>query len=186
MARLDLELRQLDFITIGTIGPKGQRVFHLQAGHDGRLYTFVIEKEQAWALGEALREFLDELDQRLGSETRVQMAALDMDLREPILPIFRVAQMGLGYDAEESLAVLVVQELSLMSQQAAQDEDDEDEDEDEDMGYAPDAEDGDDVGVVRMWATREQLRALSLQAMDMVEQGRPSPRMNGRITYYWT
>lgn len=181
MARLDLELRQLDFITIGTIGPKGQRVFHLQAGHGDKLYTFIIEKEQAWALGEALREFLDELDQRLGSETRVEMAALDMELREPILPLFRVAQMGLGYDAEDGLAVLVVQELSLMAQQVDQadegyeDDDDEDEDDDEDA-----------AGVVRMWATRQQLRALSLQAMDAVEQGRPNPRMNGRITYYWT
>jgi uncharacterized repeat protein (TIGR03847 family) len=186
MARLDLELRQLDFITIGTIGPKGQRVFHLQAGQAGKLYTFVIEKEQAWALGEALREFLDELDQRLGSETRVEMAALDMELREPILPLFRVAQMGLGYDAQEGLAVLVVQELSLAAQQAAQadegyeEDDDDDEDEDEDDDQA------DDVGVVRMWATRQQLRALSLHAMDTVEQGRPNPRMNGRITYYWT
>ncbi|MCS6836653.1 MAG: DUF3090 family protein [Anaerolineae bacterium] len=179
MARLDLELRQLDFITIGTIGPKGQRVFHLQAGQGGKLYTFVIEKEQAWALGEALREFLDELDQRLGSETRVEMAALDMELREPILPLFRVAQMGLGYDAEDGLAVLVVQELSSPSQQSAQADENYERDDEEDEAAS-------EAGIVRMWTTRQQLRALSLQAMDTVEQGRPNPRMNGRITYYWT
>ena len=93
------------------------------------------------------------------------MAALDMDLREPIQPIFRVAQMGLAYDEEESSVVLVAQEFT---------------------GSEEDEEEDEDAGVVRMWCTREQMRALSMQAMDMVESGRPSPKQNGRILYYWT
>jgi uncharacterized repeat protein (TIGR03847 family) len=161
MSRTDLDLRTLDFITIGTIGPKGKRMFHLQAGQGNQIVTFNIEKEQAWALGEAIKQFLDDLDQRNNEKTQVEMASLDMELREPIQPLFRVAQMGLAYEEETQMIILIAQEDEF------------------------DVE-GSDAGVVRMWATLEQMRALSLQAIDMVEQGRPSPRQNGRITYYWT
>jgi len=160
MAQTELELNPVDFITIGTIGPKGKRVFHLQAGHEGKIVSFTIEKEQAWALSEAIREFLDDLEQQLNSTIEVEMAALDMDLREPIEPLFRVSQMGLAYDDVAQMVILVAQEIALSEEE--------------------------EPGVVRMWCTREQMYALSIQAMDTVEAGRPSPRQNGRITYYWT
>lgn len=165
MPKTELELRPVDFITVGTIGPKGQRTFHLQAGSDNQIVSFIIEKEQAWALASAIEEFLDDLDERDDTLTTVEMAALDMDLREPIRPIFRVAQMGLAYDEEERSVVLVAQEFT---------------------GEEVDPDDDEAAGVVRMWCTREQMRALSMQAMDMVESGRPSPKQNGRILYYWT
>lgn len=158
MAKQVLELNPVEFITIGTIGPKGQRTFHLQAGHDGKLVSFTIEKEQAWALSEAINEFIEELDQRLDDHTEVEMASLDMDLREPIQPIFRVAQMGLAYDEDSEYIILIAEEF---------------------------AQEDDDSDVVRMWCSREQAYALSIQAMDMVESGRPSSRQNGRILYYW-
>jgi uncharacterized repeat protein (TIGR03847 family) len=176
MSRTDLDLRTLDFITIGTIGPKGKRMFHLQAGQGNQIVTFNIEKEQAWALGEAIKQFLDDLDQRNNEKTQVEMASLDMDLREPIQPLFRVAQMGLAYEEETQMIILIAQEMVL----SLEGESEEDEEADD-----LDVEDS-DAGVVRMWATLEQMRALSLQAIDMVEQGRPNPRQNGRITYYWT
>lgn len=168
MARTEIELRPVDFITIGTIGPKGQRVFHLQAGRDNQLVSFIIEKEQAWALASAIEEFLTDLDERDNTDTTVEMASLDMDLREPIQPIFRISQMGLAYDEAEQAVVLVAQEFT-----------DADDDEDDDI-------EDENAGVVRMWCTREQMRALSLHAMDTVESGRPSPKQNGRILYYWT
>ncbi|MEM9955479.1 MAG: DUF3090 family protein [Chloroflexota bacterium] len=158
MAKQVLELNPVEFITIGTIGPKGQRVFHLQAGHDGKLVSFTIEKEQAWALSEAISEFIEELDKRLDVNTEVEMAALDMDLREPIQPIFRVSQMGLAYDEISENIILIAEEFS---------------------------QEDEDAEVVRMWCSREQAYALSIQAMDMVESGRPSSRQNGRILYYW-
>jgi len=164
MARTEIELRPVDFITVGTIGPKGQRTFHLQAGHGDRLVSFVIEKEQAWALAEAIDELIDELDKREETETTVELASFDMDLREPIHPVFRVAQMGLAYDEDEHLIVLVAQEFVVSE---------EDEEEEE-------------PGVVRMWCNRQQMRALSLHAMDTVQSGRPNPKQNGRILYYWT
>lgn len=159
MEEQEINLNPVEFITIGTIGPKGKRVFHLQAGYEGKLVSFTIEKEQAWALSEAIQEFIEDLDKRLDQQTHVEMAALDMDLREPIQPLFRVAQMGLAYDEESQTTILVAQEMR------------------------PDDEES---RVVRMWCTNEQLYALSIQAMDTVEQGRPNPKQNGRILYYWT
>lgn len=166
MSRTEIELRELDFVTIGTIGPKGQRVFHLQAGYGSQLLTFIIEKEQAWALAEAIRQVIDDYDERHNTTTEVEMAALDMELREPIQPLFRVAQMGLALDEESQMIILIAQEMVLASNGESEDE-------------------AKEPAVARMWATLSQMRALSLHAMDTVEQGRPNPRQNGRITYYW-
>src|SRR4051794_4542693 len=94
----EIELNPVDFITIGTIGPRGQRIFHLQSGQGRQLVSLIIEKEQARALSEAIREMLDDLDKRNPESNlskAVDLTGVDMDLREPIEPVFRVAQMGL-------------------------------------------------------------------------------------------
>jgi uncharacterized repeat protein (TIGR03847 family) len=161
MARPVIELNPLEFITIGTIGPKGQRVFYLQAGHEGSIASFKIEKEQAWALGEAIGEFIDALDKRLDVSTEVAMAGFDMDLREPIQPMFQIAQLALSYEDVTGQVVLIAEEL--LGEERADEE----------------------PTTVRMYCSREQIYALSIQAIDTVEQGRPNPRQNGRILYYW-
>jgi uncharacterized repeat protein (TIGR03847 family) len=167
MPKTEIDLNPVDFITIGTIGPRGKRIFHLQAGHDERLIDFVIEKEQAWALGDAIRDFLDDVDERTQEDTEVEMAAMDMELREPIQPLFRVAQMGLAY--EEAINMVILTALEMLN-----------------VSETEEGEDNEDPSIVRMWCTRQQMRALSLQALDVVSAGRPSPKQNGRITYYWT
>jgi hypothetical protein len=40
--------------------------------------------------------------------------------------------------------------------------------------------------IVRMWATREQMRALSEYAQSIVRRGRADPKTNGFMIYYWT
>jgi uncharacterized repeat protein (TIGR03847 family) len=174
MPNLEIELNPADFVTIDTIGPKGQRVFYLQAGKDKRLVSMIIEKEQSWALSEAIRELLDDLDKRTDSSTQVDVTRLDMALREPIEPVFRVAQMGLGYDEENDRVVLIAQELVITG------------DEDESELEIDLEDDAIRPSVVRIWCTREQMAALSLHAMDTVKSGRADPRQNGRLVYYWT
>lgn len=169
MPNTEIELKPVDFITVGTIGPKGQRIFHLQAGKGVQVVSLVIEKEQAWALSEALRELIDDLDERFpnpdGQPTAVDITSLDMELREPIEPVFRVAQMGLGYDEENNMVVLVAQELVVTRE-----------------GVDPSTI---EPGVVRMWCDRKQMRALSMHTMEVVQAGRADPRQNGRVVYYW-
>ena len=176
---VEIDLNPVDFITIGTIGPKGKRVFHLQAAKSEQLVSLIIEKEQAWALSEALRELVDDLDTRYplpqGKTQRPIVRSEEMELREPIAPVFRVAQMGLGYDEDHSMIVLVAQELVV---QEETDELDDDPDSLDDPEEQP--------GVVRMWCNRTQMLALSEHAMKTVKAGRADPKQNGRLVYYWT
>ena len=174
-----IELNPVDFVTVGTIGPKGQRTFHLQAGQDNRIVSFTIEKEQAQALSSAIAELLDDIDHGNSVRTEADFSQLDMDLREPIEPLFRIAQMGLAYESGEDKIVLIAQEFVPQSEDEPDEEDDED-----DFSFAG-GDDG-DPKVVRMWCSREQMHALSLHAMDTVKSGRPDAKQNGRIIFYWT
>lgn len=171
MPNIEIDLNPVDFITIGTVGPKGQRVFHLQAAKADQMVTLIIEKEQAGALSDALRELIDDLDNRIPPKVQDRLPT-NMDLRDPIEPLFRVAQMGLGYDEEHDMIVLIAQELIPLG----------------DDSDAEDAETSEDVkpGVVRMWCSRSQMRALSEHSSSTVKQGRPDPKQNGRLVYYWT
>jgi uncharacterized repeat protein (TIGR03847 family) len=169
MANTEIELNPVDFITIGTVGPKGRRLFHLQAGSGSKLVTLSIEKEQARALAETVEELLEDLGSRRADRATpedVDWNKLNMDLREPIDAEFRVAHMGLGYDAEHDLIVLVAQEIVVVE-----------EDQDPDTAEA---------SVARFWASREQMRALSRHAREVVKAGRVDPQSNGRLLYYWT
>ena len=187
-----IELNPVDFVTIGTIGPKGKRTFHLQAGKDSRLVSFTIEKEQAHALSSAIAEMLDDLDEQDNSATEADFSKLDMALREPIEPLFRIAQMGLAYEANDNKIILVAQEFVPQDEPELADDDDMDpleqnhEDEEQEAYNLFESGDG-DPQTVRMWCTREQMRALSLHAMDTVKSGRPDAKQNGRISSsYWT
>ncbi len=168
MANVEIELNPIDFITVGTVGPKGKRLFHLQAGRGSQIVSLIIEKEQARALGQAISELLDDLAKQhtdIPSDA-VDLKTMNMDLREPIEPQFRVAQMGLGYDEDRDLIVLVAQELVVGA-------------EEQDPALVQ-------PSVVRFWGTRQQMRALSQHTTEVVKQGRADPRSNGRLLYYWT
>lgn len=192
-----IELNPVDFVTIGTIGPKGRRTFHLQAGQDHRIVSFTIEKEQAQALSSAIAELLDDIDSDTRARTEADFSQLDMELREPIEPLFRISQLGLAYDANQNKIILVVQEFVPQADDedaALNDLDDIDDLEDLDELEEEEAREAFDLfesnegepQVVRMWCTREQMRALSLHAMDTVKSGRPDAKQNGRIIFYWS
>jgi uncharacterized repeat protein (TIGR03847 family) len=145
----EYDLDRVDFITVETIGPAGQRVFHLQAGQNDQLMTLIIEKEQATALAESVTNLLSEIGERYSKPTdEPELRRFDLELHEPILPTFRVSQMGLGYDADTDQVVLIVNEL-----------------------VPEDA--GDEPRVARFAATRDQMAALALHTQQVVSGGRP-------------
>lgn len=135
-------------ITTHAVGQPGERIFYIQARHDRNLVSLIAEKEQVQALSLAINQLLENLAEKdpLLSSADDLIVAGNMELEEPLEPRFRIGQMGIGYDADRDMIILVMQGLS--------------ESEDED---APTA---------RFTATRQQMRALSEHAMRVVAQGR--------------
>jgi uncharacterized repeat protein (TIGR03847 family) len=148
MSEFTFDLDAVQRITAGAVGPRGQRVFYVQARRGSRLITLVAEKEQVRALADAISRLLDglaEKNPRLA--TSDDLLVTDMSLEEPLDPEFRVAQMGLGYDADRDMVVLLIQGAS-----------------EEEEGEAQTA---------RLSASRPQMRALASHASQVVAAGRP-------------
>lgn len=145
-----MDLNPVSRITIDAVGPPGQRVFLLQASQQETTLTLKLEKEQAKALASSVLELLDSLDEKYPrpySKIEEPLSA-DLMLQEPMEPLFVVGQIGLGYDQEQDLIVLVIQEFQP-----------------EDALEQP--------NTVRFWATRPQMKALSDHALEVAERGRP-------------
>ena len=143
------DLKSVAYLTTDAIGPPGERVFYLQASQEDTLITLVLEKEQVQALAISVQQMLEELEKRqpqgLGEFELVSQ--YNLVLKEPIEPIFRVGQLGLGYDEDADMLIVVAQELT---------------------------DDSDEMSVARFWATRTQMKALSEHSLQVVEAGRPS------------
>jgi uncharacterized repeat protein (TIGR03847 family) len=146
MSEFTYDLESVQRITTGAVGPKGQRVFYVQARRGSRLITLLVEKEQVRALADAISRLLDSLAEKNPRlATSDDLLVTDMSLEEPLDPEFRVGQMGLGYDAERDMVVLLVQGAS------------------DEEGEALTA---------RFSASRPQMRALSSHAAQVVAAGR--------------
>ena len=143
-----IELNPVSHLTIGTVGPPGSRTFYLQGGRGSQTISLTIEKEQASMLASSLETFLEELEQKhpAGIRNADESILKDMRLREPVEGLFRVGNMGMGFNETADQIVLVAYELV--------DEDDE-----------PD--------VVSFWASRGQMKALVAHAREIVSAGRP-------------
>jgi len=144
------DLHPVSRITIGAVGPPGKRTFLLQASYNKSTITLKIEKEQARMLATSTIELLDELDDHYPPQSTAKTTpplSADLMLQEPVEPEFVVGQIGLGYDQEEDMVVLVVQEIEI--------------------------EPTDEPVTVRLWATRTQMRTLSDHTLEVVNQGRP-------------
>lgn len=151
MSRKLTDLHPVSRITIGAVGPPGQRVFLLQASHQSSTITLKLEKEQARILASSTIELLDELDDkypRRGSKIEHPLSS-DLMLHDPVDPEFIIGQIGLGYDQDEDMVVLVVQEAQFEPEQE----------------HEP--------ITVRLWASRTQMRAMCDHTLEVVEQGRP-------------
>jgi uncharacterized repeat protein (TIGR03847 family) len=155
MPREFYDLKPVLHITADAVGVPGQRVFYLQASRDDALVTLVLEKEQVQALAISVEQMLEELEKRWPQSPgeRELISQYDLVLRHPVEPTFRVGQMGLGYDEDSDLLIIVAQELT---------------------------DDPDEMSVARFWATRAQMKALSEHSMQVVHAGRPTCPLCGR------
>jgi len=148
MPEFTYDLDPVTRITAHAVGEPGRRVFYLQARRDRDLVSLIAEKEQISALSQAVNQLLEDLTEKnpLLSSADDLVLASDMSLEEPLEPKFRIAQMGIGYDAERDMIILVMQGVQ------------------EDEGEA--------APTARFSATRQQMRAVSEHAAQVVAQGR--------------
>ena len=140
----EIELDPTNRIAAGTVGEPGQRAFYIQAKGTYRDLTMLVEKVQVQALAERALAILD--DQHDLTEEKPE------DLVLPVSPDWRAGQLGLGFDPERRLALLVAQEAPGP--------------EDEDV-------DPDSLSTARLWLRPAQLAALGKRGLELVNQGRP-------------
>jgi uncharacterized repeat protein (TIGR03847 family) len=145
-----IELNPVSHLTVGTIGEPGNRTFYLQGSKGADSVSVVIEKFQAVTLADSFESLLNklrrehpEVDAALGAT-----ASFDLRLREPLEALFRVGNMGLGYNEESNRIVVVAYELV-----------------DEDEEEQPSA--------VSYWTGPEHISALIDHTRNIVKSGRP-------------
>jgi uncharacterized repeat protein (TIGR03847 family) len=147
---MEYNLRPVDWLTAGAIGPPGKRVFYIQASKDDELVTLIVEKTQVQSLAVGVEQFLGELGSKMPdlAQADVEYDESAMALQRPIDPAFRVGQLGLGYDDANDLMVLVAREIQA----------------DENPVDEPD--------VARFWCTRDQMRKMCQWGLEVASRGR--------------
>src|ERR1700693_457606 len=108
MSRAIHVFRSPDRFVPGTVGQPGNRTFYLQAVHDARIVSVVLEKQQVAVLAERIGALLIEVNRRFGTPIPPAPGAV-ADLNPLVTPIdaeFRVGTMGLGWDSEAQTVVV--------------------------------------------------------------------------------
>lgn len=146
-----------EFLTVGTLGPTGERVFYLQGrgdyeGGEPRLVSLRLEKQQVAALADYLDRVLEDLP-----EGEVGPPPDDLSLREPVVAEFTVAALGVAYSRDDDRLIVVAEEM-----------------------LDDDSDDDDEPDHVRWSLRREQVTGLVERARHVVAAGRPPCPFCGR------
>jgi uncharacterized repeat protein (TIGR03847 family) len=159
MARAIHVFRTPDRFVAGTVGEPGNRTFYLQASHDTRVVSVMLEKQQVAVLAERIGALLLEIHRRFGTPLPPESTEVE-DLSPLVTPVeaeFRVGTMGLGWDSD---AQTVVVELLAVS------------DTEFDASVVlDDAEDGPDA--VRVFLSPESARQFANRSTRIISAGRP-------------
>jgi uncharacterized repeat protein (TIGR03847 family) len=148
-----MDLDRVDRITADAIGEPGARIFYLQARRGEDLVTVLVEKEQVQLLAASVLDLLASI----GLETGTGPDEDAMDLEQPFEPRWRAGRLSIGYEEDSDLFLLEIEEF-----QPDLDEDD------TELLLREEAE------TLRMWATREQMFALSRHSAAVADRGRPT------------
>jgi len=148
-----MDLDRVDRITADAIGEPGARIFYLQARRGEDLVTVLVEKEQVQLLAASVLDLLA----TIGLETATGPDEDAMDLEQPFEPRWRAGRLSIGYEEDSDLFLLEIEEF-----QPEVDEDD------TELLLRQEAE------TLRLWATREQMFALSRHSAAVADRGRPT------------
>jgi uncharacterized repeat protein (TIGR03847 family) len=152
MPRIEMDINPVVHITTDAIGQPGQRVFYIQAQSADSVISVIVEKVQIQTLALGVEDFLAEVAQRYPDLPPVvpDYDESRMHIEPPVDPLFRVGELGLAYDADQEMAVLVVREIINAESQTQE-----------------------DASVIRFWCTREQLYAMGRWGLEVSGRGRP-------------
>jgi uncharacterized repeat protein (TIGR03847 family) len=159
MTQIEIDLNPVDDITTNAIGRPGERVFYLQASKGDQIITMQVEKIQIQSLAVAVEQFLAQVKEENPEipDASSHYQEAEMGLRQPVEPLFRIGDFGLGYDAAEDLVILVLHEGSLESEGIEENH------------------------VVRLWCTRSQLRCMVHWGIELANRGRQICPLCGEI-----
>jgi uncharacterized repeat protein (TIGR03847 family) len=149
--RLEIDVDPCDHITGDAIGRPGQRVFYIQAFQAQKTYCIIIEKTQLQSLAVGIEQFLAEVARQNPDlpEAPPDYIEEHMRINPPVDPLFRVGEIGLGYDSTRDLVVLLARELQT-------------EDQEPESG-----------AVIRFWVTRAQIHKMARWGAEIANRGRP-------------
>ncbi len=151
MTGIDLDLDPVILLTTDAIGQPGQRTFYLQARQKEKVVSLLVEKVQIQSLAIGLEEYLEEV---AGKYPNLPPASAEYDetqmhINPPVDPLFRVGELGLAYDPDRDMIILVAREI--LANELDQEE----------------------ASIVRIWCTRSQIMALCAWGLEVTGRGRP-------------
>jgi uncharacterized repeat protein (TIGR03847 family) len=138
----EFELNSVDRFVVGTIGMPGDRTFYFQSVVGRQVLSFKCEKAQVSALVDALDRLISELP----SPDPSPPAFVALDL--PLMDEWPVGVIGLAYDAEADMVMLVLEEMQRAPDQPA-------------------------TGKAQFKLTRAQIAGLAIHGGNLVASGRP-------------
>lgn len=151
MSGKEIDINPVTHITTDAIGEPGKRVFYIQAWKGDEVVTLLVEKFQIQTLAIGVEQFLAEIHQKFPNlqEASAEYDEDRMHIQPPVDPLFRIGELGLGYDPERDQVVLIAREI------------------------VPEGRDPEEARVVRIWCTRSQIRAMSRWGIELASRGRP-------------
>lgn len=144
----ELELAP-ELFTADYVGTPGKRIFYLQARATALTTTFLLEKRQVGLLAERIRDVLLAIDEHDTITSAPPIRDPALAIAEPLEPQWRVGDMGLAYDEDTELVVVLLEEVA-----------------------TEDPELQEETGAARILLRRDQARSFALHALAIVDEGR--------------
>ncbi|MCB0060492.1 MAG: DUF3090 domain-containing protein [Caldilineaceae bacterium] len=157
------DLNPVVHLIADAIGEPGNRTFFIQARAQREVVSLVMEKQEVGSLAISVLQLLEELEKSYPDLPHTSRSAVALKPEHPMEPLFRVGQLSIGYDEEEDMVWIVAKALMV----------------NEETQEIVDPND-DNVPGVRFVATRDQMRAMSEHALEVISQGRPVCPLCGR------
>lgn len=107
---MSFKFESIERFVVGTVGMPGEREFFLQLRSQTELRSFKLEKGQAAALAERMREIIREVKRRYGLGYG-PFKSDDGPLEMPVESEFAIGSMSLTWDEEDSMLLFSATEI---------------------------------------------------------------------------